>query len=55
MGMPAAPGAVSQVRLDGNAMVCGVIGGGKALGVCGSGAIDGMAALLELGLIDEGG
>lgn len=55
MGMPAAPGAVSQVRLEGGGMVCGVVGGGRALGICGSGLIDGAAALLELGLIDESG
>lgn len=55
MGMPAAPGAISRVRREKDGLACGVIGGGKARGVCGSGVIDGIAALLDLGLIDSSG
>lgn len=55
MGMNAAPGAVSGVRLRDGRLEYTVIGGGEAAGICGSGLIDAMAALLEAGLVDETG
>lgn len=55
MGMNAAPGAVSGVRLREGRLEYTVIGGGEAAGICGSGLIDAMAALLEAGLVDETG
>lgn len=54
-GMSAAPGAIGKVWLEAEEIRCEVIGGGKALGICGSGLIDGVAALLDAGLIDESG
>lgn len=54
-GMTAAPGAVSEVRCEDGKVVCSVIGGGKAVGLCGSGLIDAVAVMLELGVIDETG
>lgn len=54
-GMTAAAGAVSSVEWDGTALRCGVIGGGEAVGLCGSGLIDAMAVMLRLGAVDETG
>lgn len=54
-GMTAAPGAVSTVQyLDGQ-VVCGTIGGLEPVGLCGSGLIDALAVMLDLGAIDETG
>lgn len=54
-GMRAAQGAIDRVRIDGGQLVCRVIGGGEAKGICGSGLIDACAAALELGLINKRG
>ena len=54
-GMTAAPGAVSEVELRDGKVVCSVIGGGEAVGLCGSGLIDAMAVMLTLGAMDETG
>lgn len=54
-GMTAAPGAVSGVSLEGGRVVCSVIGGGEAVGLCGSGLIDAVAVMLDLGAVDETG
>ncbi|KJS02516.1 MAG: hypothetical protein VR68_02665 [Peptococcaceae bacterium BRH_c4a] len=54
-GMRAAEGAIDRVVLDGDEVVCSVIGNGKAKGICGSGLIDAVAAMLEAGLVDPGG
>jgi uncharacterized 2Fe-2S/4Fe-4S cluster protein (DUF4445 family) len=51
-GMRAATGAI--VEVDGN-LRCGVLGGGDARGICGSGLVDAVAAALDLGLIDAAG
>ena len=53
-GMPAIDGAVSHVRYSGG-FLYDVIGNAPPRGLCGSGLIDLIAALLELGCIDEGG
>lgn len=54
-GMTAAAGAVSGVSYaDGN-VLCSVIGGGEAVGLCGSGLIDAVAVMLDLGAVDETG
>ena len=53
-GMLGVDGAVSRVRYSG-AFKMNVIGGGEAVGLCGSGLIDLTALLLRLGVIDEGG
>lgn len=54
-GMTAAPGAVSAVEYRDGQLFCTVIGGGDALGLCGSGLIDAVAVMLELGAVDETG
>ena len=58
-GMRAAPGAIDLISLNGNFpmqdIVCRVIGGGPAVGICGSGLIDGAALLLRAHVIDETG
>lgn len=55
MGMPGRSGAIDHVTVKGGALRAHVLGGGPAQGVCGSGVIDGLACLLELGLLDETG
>ncbi len=54
-GMPAADGAVNSVELSDEGLSFEVIGGGEAKGLCGSGLLDLVACLLELGYIDESG
>ena len=54
-GMTAAPGAISEVRYENGEVVCSVIGGGEAIGLCGSGLIDAVAVMLALEAIDETG
>ncbi len=54
-GMSGIDGAISRVWLE-NGQVCrSVLGGGPAKGICGSGLVDALAALLELGAVDETG
>ncbi|HEY0281507.1 MAG TPA: ASKHA domain-containing protein [Rhizomicrobium sp.] len=55
MGMRAATGAISEVRAIDGAIVCRIIGGGAARGLCGSGLVDAVAAGLNLGWIEAGG
>lgn len=45
-------GAIDKVWVEGNGLGVRVIGGGTPVGVCGSGLIDAIAALLHLGRID---
>ncbi|MDE7243882.1 MAG: ASKHA domain-containing protein [Oscillospiraceae bacterium] len=54
-GMRGAEGAVDHVTLKNGEIVYHVIGGGKAVGLCGSGLLDLTAVLLETGHIDESG
>ena len=54
-GMTAAPGAISTVEYRDGQVVCSVIGGGEAVGLCGSGLIDAMAVMLTVGAVDETG
>ena len=54
-GMTAAPGAVSEVRWEDGKVVCSVIGDSEPVGLCGSGLIDAVAVMLDLGVIDETG
>jgi len=54
-GMPAGPGAISQVSLvDGNVNI-NVIGDGAPIGICGTGIIDAVALMVETGVVDETG
>ena len=54
-GMTAAPGAVSAVEWSGGQLTCTTIGGGGAVGLCGSGLLDAVAVMLSLGAVDETG
>jgi uncharacterized 2Fe-2S/4Fe-4S cluster protein (DUF4445 family) len=54
-GMRAAPGAIERVRIEGGEVKVHTIGGGKAVGICGSGILDVVAGLLEAGLLDKRG
>ena len=54
-GMTAASGAISSVQYEDGKVVCGTIGGLEPVGLCGSGLIDALAVMLNLGAIDETG
>lgn len=54
-GMRGAVGAVDHVTMVNGKIVCHVIGGGDAVGICGSGLLDLIAVLLDSGAIDENG
>lgn len=54
-GMIASNGAVRGVAVDGDTVVLDVIGKGAPRGVCGSGLIDAVAALVSSGVIDATG
>lgn len=53
-GMRAAPGAIERVKLDGRP-ICETIGGEDATGICGSGLIDAVAEMLNMGIVDYTG
>lgn len=55
MGMRAANGAINVVQVAGAGVVCHVIGGGVARGLCGSGLVDAVAAGLDLHWIEPSG
>ncbi len=55
LGMRAAVGAVDHVWTEKGKVVCSVIGGGAAKGICGSGLVDAVAVGLKLGLINKRG
>jgi len=50
-GMRGSPGAINHVTEDG----CTVIGGGEAVGICGSGLIDAVTVMLEKGILNKRG
>ena len=54
-GMRAAEGAIERVGVENGGFVVTTIGGGEAVGICGSGVLDAIAAALRLGLLDKGG
>lgn len=55
-GMRAAPGAIDRVSLRPNGhLAVRVLGGVKARGICGSGVVDAVSALLRAGVIDPSG
>jgi uncharacterized 2Fe-2S/4Fe-4S cluster protein (DUF4445 family) len=54
-GMASAPGAVRHVALEGDAFRLDVVGDVPPRGLCGSGLIDLLAALLRRGAVDETG
>jgi uncharacterized 2Fe-2S/4Fe-4S cluster protein (DUF4445 family) len=54
-GMRAADGAIEVVRVRDGSLELGVIGDAEPLGLCGSGLVDAVAALVGAGLIDASG
>lgn len=56
-GMRATPGAIESVTIDSESFDVKVetVGGAKAAGICGSGLIDALSALLQVGVIDRAG
>ncbi len=54
-GMRATEGAISKVAINDEIEVAVIGGGGRATGICGSGLIDAVATLLDVGIIDETG
>ena len=54
-GMRGQKGAIDHVHLENGEFSCSVIGGEKAIGICGSGLIDAVAAALEAGLLNRRG
>ncbi|MEZ5785743.1 MAG: ASKHA domain-containing protein [Xanthobacteraceae bacterium] len=54
-GMRAADGAIERIRIVDGLFEVQVIGGKRAVGLCGSGVLDAVAALLGAGLINESG
>ena len=55
-GMRAAEGAIERVRIDADgAIALQVIGGGRPVGLCGSGVLDALAAFVGAGWIDARG
>ena len=54
-GMDGSPGAIDRVWIENGELKLHVIGECPAKGLCGSGLVDVIASLLELGVIDESG
>jgi uncharacterized 2Fe-2S/4Fe-4S cluster protein (DUF4445 family) len=55
-GMRALEGAVTGLSFDAaGSLRCDVVGGGRPRGICGTGLVSGVAALLERGVIDATG
>lgn len=54
-GMTAAAGAISSVAWKDGRVACEVIGNREAVGICGSGLIDAVAMMLDLGVLDVTG
>jgi len=54
-GMRAATGAIERIRITNKSVHCQTIDGAPAVGICGSGILDGVAQLYMAGIIDKGG
>ena len=54
-GMAACDGAISAVEWDGTELKLTILGGGDAVGICGSGLVDALAVMLAMGAVDETG
>lgn len=54
-GMRAAEGAIERVWIRGGEVKTQVIGGGRAIGLCGSGLLDAVAQMRGAGIVNEGG
>lgn len=54
-GMRNTAGAICKVRVSDGKLVCKTVNDSPAIGICGTGLIDVVAGMLELGMIDETG
>ncbi len=54
-GMTAKAGAIHSVEYREGQLICSVLGDVEAVGICGSGLIDAIAVMLDLGALDETG
>jgi len=54
-GMRGAEGAIDHVSLEGGRFEYSVIGGGRPIGICGSGLIDLISELVRTGLVESAG
>ena len=54
-GVGGIPGGICRVRVEENRLRFDTIGNKEAIGLCGSGAVDLLAALLDLGILDSSG
>lgn len=55
IALPAEPGAIHHVGIDGDGLRCSVLPDGPPRGLCGSGLVDLLAVLLGNGVVDERG
>lgn len=54
-GCASIPGAIDQVYVQEGKLHCHTIGDARAIGICGSGLVDAIAAMLNTGALDETG
>lgn len=54
-GMPAVPGAINDVKIEGPDLKFSTISDAPAIGLCGSGLADAIVAVLEAGLVEPSG
>ena len=54
-GCASIPGAIDRVEIVHGKLCCHTIGGNKAAGICGSGLLDAIAVMLDIGILDETG
>lgn len=54
-GMPALPGAIDRVSLDGGRVTVSTIGGAPPLGICGSGVLEAVSEMIRTGILDRSG
>jgi uncharacterized 2Fe-2S/4Fe-4S cluster protein (DUF4445 family) len=54
-GMGAVPGAVDRLRIEGEKVIYSTIGGASPCGICGSGVVETVGAMLRAGILDPTG
>ncbi len=54
-GCASVPGAIEKVSVRDGELICSTIGNRQAVGLCGSGLVDAISALLTTGVLDETG
>ncbi|MCE5255869.1 MAG: ASKHA domain-containing protein [Spirochaetaceae bacterium] len=54
-GCPSVPDAIDHVAIRQGRISISVLGGGRPIGICGSGILDAVACMLQAGVIDETG